>query len=146
MSYQFSIPTFWQRGRPEHSRLPSHLPRLLLNQRYQPRFVRRCQTTQSTTALLHLLDWDQLPTTLAGKRTDWRTTPVATYVGAYLVKLDRQIVTFSQLRRFLREHPALIWALGFPLVPNSTQPWGFDIEASLPTQRHFSRKLSDLPE
>jgi hypothetical protein len=73
MSYQFSIPTFWQRWHPEHPRLPSHLPRLLLNQRYQPRFVRRCQTTQSATALLPLLDWEQLPTTLAGKRTDWRT-------------------------------------------------------------------------
>jgi hypothetical protein len=145
MSYQFSIPTFWQRWRLEYPRLPSHLPRLLLNQRYQPPFVRRCQTTQSATALLHLLDWEQLPTTLAGKRTDWRTTPLAAYVGAYLVKLDRQIVTFSQLRRFLREHPALMWALGFALVPDSTQPWGFDIEASLPTQRHFSRKLSELP-
>jgi len=95
--------------------------------------------------LLQLLDWEQLPTTLSGKRSGWRTTPLAAYVGAFLVKLDRQLPTFGSLRRFLRDHPALIWALGFPLVPDSVQPHQYNIEASLPTQRHFSRKLSELP-
>jgi hypothetical protein len=66
-------------------------------------------------------------------------------VGAFLVKLDRQLPTFGRLHTFLREHPALIWALGFPLVLDSSHPFGFNCEASLPTQRHFSRKLSELP-
>lgn len=145
MTFHFNTPALWQRRRLRHMHLPTHLPPLLLRRQYQPRFVRRCRTTQSVTALLPLLDWEQLPTTLTGKRTGWRTTPLAAYVGAYLVKLERQIPTFSQLRRFLREHPALIWALGFPLVSDPAQPFGFDIEASLPTQRHFSRKLSELP-
>ena len=145
MAFHFNTPALWQRRRWGHTHLPAHLPPLLLRRQYQPRFVRRCQTTQSSISLLPLLDWEQLPTTLTGKRTGWRTTPLAAYVGTYLVKLERQIPTFSQLRCFLREHPALIWALGFPLVPDPAQPFGFDIEASLPTQRHFSRKLSELP-
>jgi hypothetical protein len=45
--------------------LPLHLPRLLLGTPYQPRFVRRCQLTQTIMAQLRLLDWEQLPTTLA---------------------------------------------------------------------------------
>jgi hypothetical protein len=95
--------------------------------------------------LLQLLDWEQLPTTLAQRRTGWRTVPLAAYVGAFLVKLELQLTTFGHLHRFLRQHPALIWALGFPLVPDNSQPCGFNIEASLPTQRHFSHKLTSLP-
>ncbi len=147
MSFNFNIPPFWQRWQYHHAHLPSHLPRFLLHQRYQPRFVRCCPVTQETVILLHLLDWEQLPTTLSHNRTDWRTTPLSAYIGAYLVKLERQIPTFGQLRRFLRDHPALVWALGFPLVsaPQHQHPVGFDVEASLPSQRHFSRKLSEIP-
>ncbi len=35
--------------------------------------------------------------------------------------------------------------LGFPLVPSSTSPWGFDVDASLPTHRQFTRLLRTLP-
>jgi hypothetical protein len=139
------IPTFWKRWLSSQPHLPSHLPRLLLDEQYQPRFVRQCPATQSLIPLLQLVDWEQLPTTLAARRTGWRTIPLSAYIGAFLVKLDRQLPTHASLRRFLRNHPALVWALGFPLVPDSTQPHGFNIEASLPTQRHFSRKLSEIP-
>ena len=145
MTFNFNTPSFWHRWQRHHAHLPSHLPRFLLHSRYHPRFVRCCPTTKETTMLLHLLDWEQLPTTLSHNRIDWRTTPLSAYVGAYLVKLERQIPTFGQLRRFLREHPALVWALGFPLVVDTAQPTGFDVEASLPSQRHFSRKLSEMP-
>lgn len=84
----------------------------------------------------HHLEW---------QTAEWRTTPLAAYVGAYLVKLQQQLPTFGRLHRFLRDHPALIWALGFPLVADPTHRHPFDIEASLPTQRHFSRKLSEMP-
>jgi len=112
---------------------------------YRPRFVRQCQVTQSITPLLTLLDWEQLPTTLSNQRTGWRTTPLAAYIGAFLIKLEYQLPTFGGLHRFLREHPALIWALGFPLVPDLSTSYRFNIDASLPTQRHFSRKLSEIP-
>jgi hypothetical protein len=118
---------------------------LLLVRQRQPRFVRRCPVTQSLLPKLQLLDWELLPTSLDGKRSGWRTIPLAAYIAAYLVKLDQQLVTFGSLRRFLRDHPALIWALGFPLVNDPSQPHRFNVEASLPTQRHFSRKLSEIP-
>lgn len=145
MSIYHSIPLFWKRWLDSQPHLPSHLPRLVLTEHRQPRFVRRCQVTQSILPRFQLLDWEQLPTTLDGKRSGWRTTPLAAYVGAFLVKLDRGLPTFGHLYRFLREHPALVWALGFPLVPDAGQPVGFNVAASLPTQRHFSRKLSEIP-
>lgn len=127
--------------KPERT-LPMHLPRLLLAKRYQPRFVRRCEVTQAVMRQLQLLDWEQLPTTLAMQHSGERTVPIAAYVGAYLVKLDQRLPTFGALRRFLRNHPALVWALGFPLVPNHR---AFVADHSLPSQRHFSKKLSTLP-
>lgn len=145
MSIELSIPVFWKRWLSDHPHLPFYLPRLLLHQRHQPRFVRRCPVTQSLLPPLQLLDWEQLPTTLARRRTGWRTTPLSAYIGAYLVKLDQQLPTFGRLHRFLRDHPALIWALGFPLVPDRRQPHHFNIEASLPTQRHFCHRLKTIP-
>lgn len=144
MSIHFSIPRFRKRS-PAHVHLPQHLPRLLLAHRYQPSFVRRCAVTQALLPRLRLLDWEQLPMTLTHRRTGWRTVPLAAYVGAFLVKLDQQLPTFGRLHRFLRQHPALVWALGFPLVADDAQPHRFDGEASLPTQRHFCHKLSVIP-
>lgn len=137
--------SFWRHWFNPTPPLPSHLPRLLLAKQCQPRFVRQCLVTQRLMALLQLVDWEQLPTTLTLRVREERTIPLAAYIGAYLVKLEHQLPTFGALRRFLREHPALIWALGFPLV-NYRPLWGtFDVDASLPTQRHFSRKLRFLP-
>jgi hypothetical protein len=95
--------------------------------------------------MLSLLDWEQLPTALACKRTGERSIPLAAYVGAYLLKLEHNLPTFGHLRRFLRQHPALVWGLGFPVVNDRSQPYAFDVEASLPTQRHFTHKLSAIP-
>lgn len=145
MNIHITIPLGWQRWFRKEPQLPTHVPRLLLAQRFQPRFVQQCRVTQSLIPTLALLDWEQLPTTLTNKRTGWRTIPLSAYVGAFLVKLDQQLPTFGRLHRFLREHPALIWALGFPLATDYTTSCGFNIEDSLPTQRHFSRKLSEIP-
>jgi len=49
------------------------------------------------------------------------------------------------LREYLVQHPALVWVLGFPLVPSNAFVWGFDVEASLPTHRHLSRLLRTIP-
>lgn len=130
---------FW---RSAFSPLPSHLPRFLLPRQLHPRFVRRCQVTQALIPQLQLLDWDALPASLAMQHRGERAIPLAAYVGAYLVKLDQKLSTLGALRCFLRTHPALIWALGFPLVPNVS---ALDPDASLPSQRHFSKRLSTLP-
>ena len=51
----------------------------------------------------------------------------------------------SSLRRFLVSYPTLAWMLGFPLVLAPRHCFGFDVESSLPTQRHLTRMLRKIP-
>jgi hypothetical protein len=91
------------------------------------------------------LDWGRFPE--RDLETDWGTptVPYASFAAACLVKLNQQIVYMSHLRQYLADHPALVWILGFPLVPSSDYTWGFDVDASLPTARHFTRILRTTP-
>jgi hypothetical protein len=70
---------------------------------------------------------------------------MAPFAAACLVKLYQGFCYMSQLRDYLVDHPALIWVLGFPVVPSSDYPWGIDAQASLPTPRHFTRLLRNMP-
>lgn len=149
MAIQFTISveipqrwTSWMKTPPE---LPPHLPRLVLADCYQPKYVQRCEVTQQLLPLLRQVDWEQLPTALSWRTQGERLVPLAAYVGAYLVKLERNLSTFGALRRFLCEHPALVWALGFPLVKRRGAVGGFDANASLPAHKHFTKKLALIP-
>lgn len=51
----------------------------------------------------------------------------------------------GDLHQYLREHPAFIWLLGFPLKPSVRHSCGFDPQASLPTERHLTRMLREVP-
>jgi hypothetical protein len=51
----------------------------------------------------------------------------------------------SQLVSYLCQHPALVWLLGFPLVLSRQHRYGFDPQASVPTQRHLNRLLRQVP-
>jgi hypothetical protein len=95
--------------------------------------------------LLAPLAWDQLPEREVYPL--WVPQPVsyAAFTAACLVKLDRQLVSMGALRCYLMDHPELVWLFGFPLVASSRFPWGFDVDASLPTQRHFTRMLRTIP-
>jgi hypothetical protein len=79
--------------------------------------------------------------------TPWTISPVpfAPFVAACLVKLNEQHVNMPQLHEYLVEHPPLTWVLGFPLVPSHHYHWSFDVQASLPTPRHFTRLLRKIP-
>lgn len=83
--------------------------------------------------LLGPLDWDHFPE--RPTRHPWpgpAPAPRAPYVAAFLVKLNEGLCSLGHLRRYLVEHPVLVWSLGFPLVPDPTAPHGFDVERSLP--------------
>ncbi len=110
-----------------------------------PRFVRESSAALRYLRLLGALDWTRFPE--RDLNTHWTLPPVpfAPFVAACLVKLDVHIVYMSQLRDYLIDHPALIWVLGFPLLPSPGYPWGFDPQASLPTARHFTRMLRKIP-
>ncbi len=144
MHNHFNIPILGLRFS-RASSLPAHLPRLLLPNKQQPRYVRRCKVTKHVKKQLEMLDWDSLPKTLGKERTGYPTIPLCAYIGAFLVKIEFQLNTFGQLHRFLRNNPALMWALGFPLSVGESGWIGQQTPCLLPLQRHFSRKLSDLP-
>jgi hypothetical protein len=71
--------------------------------------------------------------------------PYTAFAAICLVKLDQHLVSMGHLRQYLVDHPALLWLLGFPLIPEAKLPWGFNTEASLPTQRHLTRMLRQIP-
>ncbi len=50
----------------------------------------------------------------------------------------------TQLRTFLVKHPLLVIELGFHLVLDASQPYGFDVEATLPTRFWLGEKLRQL--
>lgn len=110
---------------------------------HQPVFVRDCPLAQHTADYLRLLDWSCIPQ----DARHWFGHPplaTATYIAAFLVKLDQGLPTVAHLHRFLSQHPALVWGLGFPLVPGPAN-YGFDPLASLPVHRHFCWVLRTLP-
>lgn len=145
MLYHTNNTPFWSYFRSGHMPLPAHLPRLVLADQFQPRYVRRCPVTQRAIAQLRLLEWEQLPATLADRKQGERLVPLAAYIGSYLVRLEQQLPTFGALRRFLADHPGLIWALGFPATGHGGRHHPFDPEQSLPSQAHFTRKMGALP-
>jgi hypothetical protein len=110
-----------------------------------PRFVQESDVAMRYLRLLGPLNWTRFPE--RDLDTPWTIPPVpfAPFVAACLVKLNEQHVYMAQLCDYLGEHPALVWVLGFPLVPSRHYPWGFDAQASLPTARHFTRLLRKIP-
>ena len=109
-----------------------------------PQFVQQCATTQKLINFLLIFDWDCLQISQKTSIFHAHSVSIATYISSLLVKTYLHQPTMPQFRNFLIEHPALIWALGYPLYPAPDQYYGFDIEQSLPTSRHFTRVLREL--
>jgi hypothetical protein len=112
-----------------------------------PAFVQACPVAQKYLTLLGPLPWSAFPE----RPTDrpWpgpAPQPRAPFVAAFLVQLVEQKPTHGALRSFLVEHPALVWLLGFPLVPDDSAPHGFDVQASVPERRRLGRVLRELSD
>ena len=94
-----------------------------------------------------LLEWSLLP-----EREDtrlWpgpRPHPRSAYVKALLVKLCEGKAYISHLRRFLCDHPLLVLEVGFLPVLDPTQPYGFDIERTVPGERWLRHMQQHLDE
>lgn len=91
------------------------------------------------------LDWQSVPRRPVPKQPLMTPLPYAPFLAACLVKVDQQLCSMALLREYLVDHPALTWLLGFPLKESSHYPWGFDVDASLPTHRHFTHMLRTIP-
>lgn len=131
-----------QRMRPRDK---SNLHALARNPQQLPGFVRQSPVAMRYLELLAPLAWDKFQERDLQLGSHMRPVPYATFAAACLVKLDHQLPTMGALRRYLVDHPPLVWLLGFPLVRSSAYPWGFDVNASLPTQRHLTRLLRTMP-
>lgn len=110
-----------------------------------PDFVRQCPVALRLLRLLGQLEWSAFPEPPLREWDTRQPEPRAHFVAAFLVKLVAERSTMPALRIYLVEHPALVWMLGFRLHPDPSTPWGFDAGRSLPTHRHFSRVLRELP-
>ncbi len=129
---------------------PDQRPRLselaALPESQLPRLVRESPVAIDYLRLLGPLDWAHFPDRLDQRIwPDFPPIPFSAFAAACLVKIDRNLVYMSDLRQFLVENPALVWLAGFPLVKSRHFTWGFDVEASLPTERHFCRLLQLMP-
>ncbi len=110
-----------------------------------PRFVTDCPTALRCLSLLGPLHWCDFPERNLQRNWGQPTIPFSTLVAAHLLKLNEGLASLHKLREYLEEHPAFIRLLGFPLVPAPQTALGFNAPASLPTQRHFTRMLRQLP-
>ncbi len=128
----------WLRCRPTLGQLA--LPTAVL-----PEFVAHDAVARKYLDLLGPLDWAHFPERPTNRPWPGPTpAPRAPYVAAYLVKLNEGLRSLGHLRRYLVEHPALVWCLGFPLTPDPTAPHGFDVARALPSRRQLGRVLREL--
>jgi hypothetical protein len=110
-----------------------------------PEFVRDSRPALRYLALLGPLDWDHFPERPANRPWPGKPpAPRAPYVAAFLIKIAENHRSMGQLREFLIDNPALVWLLGFPLVPDPQAKLGFDVARSVPLRRQFGRILRDL--
>jgi hypothetical protein len=70
--------------------------------------------------------------------------PESAYLKAFLLRIREGFIYTSQLRAFLVKHPLLVIELGFCLALDPTQPYGFDVEHTLPTRFWLGEKLRFL--
>lgn len=110
-----------------------------------PRWAAETPAIGRTLDLLGPLDWTHFPERNLTRRWVQPAVSYAAFAGAMLVKLNEGLVSMGALRQYLVEHPAFIPLLGFRAVRSSRHPAGFDPQASLPTQRHLTRMLRELP-
>ncbi len=117
----------------------------LFDQRTMRLLIEHNDTVQRYRALFALLDWRIVPEPSPDpSRPGKRPHPSSAYIKALLIKLTEGYQYCTQLRRFLVEHPLLVLELGFRPVFNIEQPYGFDVERTVPTARWFSEQQRTL--
>lgn len=83
-----------------------------------------------------LFDWRVVPDRpLEPSQPGRRPHPLSAYVKTLLLKIQEGFPYCTQLRRFLLEHPLLVLELGFRPLLDYTQPYGFDVERTVPSAR-----------
>lgn len=110
-----------------------------------PELVSESPVARRYLELLGPLEWEQLPERNLVRDWGQAVIPNAAFLAACLIKLEDGRDSMGDLLVYLREHPALIWLLGFPLSVSNRHGLGFDPQKSLPTERHMARMLRQTP-
>ena len=110
-----------------------------------PKSATEMPVVKRTLDLLGPLDWKHFPERNLQRHWAQPAVSYAAFAGAMLVKLNEGLDSMRDLRQYLVEHYVLIPLLGYPVVRSSRHLHGFDPEASLPTQRHLTRMLREMP-
>jgi len=110
-----------------------------------PRFVRQSALAMRYHCLLSPIHWSALPERDLIRNYGQPAVPYASFVAAYLVKVNQCLAHMSDLRRCLVEHPELCWLLGFPIPAPLARPSSALADACLPTQRHLTHMLRQIP-
>ena len=93
------------------------------------------------------LDWSLVDSWQARRSTRGRPAhPERAYLKAFLVRLREGLLFTSQLRRFLLTHPLFVIELGFELSLDPQQPYGFDVERTLPSEQWLRTKLRSFDQ
>lgn len=96
-------------------------------------------------AFFSALDWSIVERWEARQSPRGRPShPEAAYLKAFLIRIREGLIYTAQLRQFLLSHPLLVLELGFHLVLDFTQPFGFDLEKTLPSRQWLTEKLRSL--
>ena len=66
--------------------------------------------------------------------------PEKAYIKALLIKKCENFAYVTDLRRFLVKHPLLVLEIGFLPIADPEQPYGFDIEQTVPCDRWLRHK------
>jgi len=110
-----------------------------------PLFVQESAVAMRYYHLFSPIRWHRFPERDLHQYRYRPPVPYAPFAATCLIKLEETQPSFAKLRRYLVEHPPLLWLLGFPIVPSPNFRWGFDADASLPTARHLTSMLRTLP-
>ena len=102
---------------------------------------------QDYRAFFALLDWSVVEQWEAERSSRGRPPhPESAYLKAFLIRIREGMLYTTQLRRFLVRHPLLVIELGFRLVLDVNQPYGFDIEQTLPCEYRLREKLRNFDQ
>ncbi len=98
-------------------------------QRYRARFA--------------LFDWSAIDPPRKGG-PGYPAHPKSAYLKAALVRISEYILTTPRWRAYLLDHPLLVLELGFRPHLDFSQPYGFDVNKTVPSVRHFNNILRTL--
>src|SRR5258708_12045213 len=79
-------------------------------------------------AFVACVDWSVVDRWQAARSSRGRPAhPESAYLKTFLLRIKEGFLYTTQVRDFLVKHPLLVIELGFHLVLDPTQPYGFDV-------------------